>query len=105
MASIFQPVVRINYHGDITQQGAIVAVERAIVQTYDLYGKAHTVPNREIPVDQIPLLLFQLVERGYDVSLDNDFDSLGIGAKSILAVSKEWIATARQRLEKKSEAV
>lgn len=91
--NIFQPIVRISYHGG--------SQERAGIVTYSIDGKPHTNAPKELDVDQIPVLLFQLVERGYNVFLDPRFPTMGrLNAKSILAFSKEY----HDRLQAKMDA-
>lgn len=96
MATIFQPVVRIVY----AQRGFETM---ATVSTYDIHGKMHYKGGepiqRPLEIAQIPTLLFQLVERGYVVKTDPDFQSneirsMGVDMRSILAFSSEWLERA-----------
>lgn len=100
MSSVFQPVVRITY----AERGEH---EYAQVNTYDLFNKMHTSPPKELKTADIPVLLFQLVDKGYALRLDGDwhsgaaFAATGLHSKSILAFSPEWIARAQADAEGK----
>lgn len=91
--SIFdQPVIRISYREGMGNIG-----EKAAIVTYSADGKMHSGKPKSIPVSQIPVLLFQLVERDYAIYQDAGFHSefdIMIGfllkPKSILAFSAEY---------------
>lgn len=77
----------------------------ANVSTYDIHGSMHYKNGeplqRPLEIAEIPTFLFQLVERGYVVRLDDDFKSgeieaMGVDMRSILAYSPEWLARAEK---------
>ncbi len=85
------PIIRINYHDGFVIEGLIVAARAIIVVSNESGFAVEEETPRELPVTDIPVFLFQLVERGYSVSEDTNYrdkETNIIGARSILAVNR-----------------
>jgi hypothetical protein len=56
----------------------------AEMATYSIDGRIHSTPIKKLAVDKVPALLFQMVDEGYTVSMDEKEGSV----RCIIAVSQ-----------------
>lgn len=87
MSNIFHPLLLISYHD---QQNSV------LIFTYNIEGEKHFGEPREMKHENLPILLFQLADKGYLLEPKGE----RLGFKQIIAHSPEYVAKQMAKLNK-----
>lgn len=88
--SVFQPAVEIHY---------VEHDPEVLVQTFSIDGRVHTHPPRKLKHENLPTLLFQLADRGYQI-IPNP---VKFGVRVVRAFSPAFMEHARQAAAREAQ--